>query len=64
MVTRGVMYAIGQSAPRGSPLIGVERREFLPRQERLVARGAAAVWRQLDSGLGTISTARNIRVIK
>ena len=64
MVTRGVMYDIGQSAPRGSPLIGAERRGFPPRQESLVAWGVAAVWRQLDSGLGTRSTTRNIRVIK
>ena len=64
MVTRGVMYDIGLYAPRGSPLIGVERRGFPPRQESLVAGGAAAVWRQLDSGFETRSTTRNIRVIK
>ena len=43
MVTRGVMYDIGQSAPRGSPLIGAEPRGFPPRQESLVAWGATAV---------------------
>ena len=42
--TRGVMYDIGQSTPRGSPLIGVERRGFPPRQESLGAWGAAPVW--------------------
>ena len=30
MVARGVMYDIRQSAPRGSPLIGAERRGFPP----------------------------------
>ena len=34
MVTRGVMYDIGQSAPGGSPLIGAERRGF-PRGRRV-----------------------------
>ena len=29
---RGAMYDVGQSAPGGSPLIGVERRRFPPRQ--------------------------------
>ena len=47
MVARGVMCDIEQSAPRGSPLIGAERRGFPPRQESLVAGGSAAVWRQL-----------------
>ena len=43
MVARGVMHDIRQSAPRGSPLIGAERRGFPPREESLVAWGAAAV---------------------
>ena len=64
MVARGVMCDIEQSTPRGSPLIGAERRGFPPRQESLVAGGSAAVWRQLDSGLGTRSTTRIIREIK
>ena len=50
MVTRGVMCDVGQSAPTGGPLIGAERRGFPPRQENLVAGGAAVVWNQLDSG--------------
>ena len=64
MVTRGVMCDIEQSAARGSHLIGAERRGFPPWQESLVAGGSASVWSQLDSGLGTRSTTRIIRVIK
>ena len=64
MVTSGVMCDSEQSAPRGSPLIGTEHRRFPPRQESLVAGGSAAVWRRLDSGLGTRSTTQNIREIK
>ena len=64
MLARGVMCDIEQSVPRGSPLIGSERRGFPPWQESLVAGGSAAVWRQLDSGLGTRSTTRIIREIK
>ena len=36
-------YDIRQSAPRGRPLIGAERRGLPPREESLVAWGAAAV---------------------
>ena len=43
MVARGVMYDIRQSASRGSPLVGAERRGFPPREENLVAWGATAV---------------------
>ena len=56
MVTRGVMCDVGQSAPAGGLLIGAERRGFPLRQGSLVARGAAAVWSQLESGHWTRST--------
>ena len=50
MVASGVAYDIRQSAPRGSPLIGAERRGFPPREESLVAWGAAAVWGSVRFG--------------
>ena len=56
MVTHGMMCDVGQSAPTGGHLIGAEHRGFPPRQEGLVAGGAAAVWSQLDSGHWTRST--------
>ena len=58
---RGAMCGVGQSAPGGGPLIGVERRRFPPRQGTSWRGEPRRLDRQLALGHWTRSTTQNYK---